>query len=151
MVQLDRWEGLGILLARLSVGTLFTLSGSGKLFRPGRRAAMRRQLESAHVPFPRQNALFVSGVEFCFGFLLALGALMPLPCLMLGAVMLVALATTKIPSIKATTPRDWLAEFLFLPEVLYLVILVWLFFSGPGWLSVDHLIRPWNLYTATAR
>jgi hypothetical protein len=29
---------------------------------------------------------------------------------------------------------------LYLPEVLYLVILFWLFLSGPGWLSVDHLI-----------
>jgi hypothetical protein len=36
--------------------------------------------------------------------------------------------------------RFWLAESLYLPEVLYLVILIWLFFSGPGWLSVDHLI-----------
>jgi len=29
---------------------------------------------------------------------------------------------------------------LYLPEVLYLLILIWLFFSGPGWLSVDHLV-----------
>ncbi|HEY5991870.1 MAG TPA: hypothetical protein VIU10_04765 [Candidatus Udaeobacter sp.] len=35
---------------------------------------------------------------------------------------------------------NWLAEFLYLPEVLYLVILLWLFFSGAGWVSIDHLI-----------
>jgi hypothetical protein len=35
---------------------------------------------------------------------------------------------------------DWLGEFLYFPEVLYLVMLVWLFFSGPGWASVDHLV-----------
>jgi len=26
--------------------------------------------------------------------------------------------------------------------VLLLVILLWLFFSGPGWFSIDHLIGP---------
>ena len=37
-------------------------------------------------------------------------------------------------------PLSWLSEFLYLPEVLYLVILIWLFLSGLGWLSVDRLI-----------
>ena len=54
--------------------------------------------------------------------------------------MIVAIATTAIRNIKATSLLGWLSEFLYLPEVLCLVILIWLFFSGPGWLSVDHLI-----------
>jgi hypothetical protein len=54
--------------------------------------------------------------------------------------MIVAIATTAIRNVKASSPTDWLAAFLYLPEPLYLVILIWLFFSGPGWLSVDHLI-----------
>ena len=128
-----------MLLARLSVGSLFVLSGSGKLFRADRRSAMRKALAEAHVPYPDLNALFVSGVEFCFGTLLVLGAFTPIACVMLGAVMLVAIVTTKIKGIKAAAPLEWLSEFLYLPEVLYLVILVWLFFSGPGRLSVDHL------------
>jgi putative oxidoreductase len=59
---------------------------------------------------------------------------------MLGGLMIVAIATTAVRTIKALSPLDWLSEFLYLPEVLYLVILVWLFFSGPGWFSVDHSI-----------
>jgi uncharacterized membrane protein YphA (DoxX/SURF4 family) len=51
-----------------------------------------------------------------------------------------AIATTAIRNLKASCALGWLAEFLYLPEVLYLVILIWLFFSGPGSLSVDHLI-----------
>jgi len=51
-----------------------------------------------------------------------------------------AVATTAVRSIKATSLLGWLSEFLYLPEVLYLVILLWLFLSGPGWFSVDHLI-----------
>ena len=34
----------------------------------------------------------------------------------------------------------WLDDFLYLPEVLYTLILVWLIFSGPGRYSVDGLI-----------
>ena len=54
--------------------------------------------------------------------------------------MIVAIATTAIPNIKATSSLGWLAEFLYLPEVLLLVILMWLFLSGPGRFSVDHVI-----------
>ena len=59
---------------------------------------------------------------------------------MLGCVMIVAIATTAIRNIKAPSPLAWLSEFLYLPEVLSLVILLWLFLSGPGWFSISHLI-----------
>ena len=135
------WEWLGILLARLAVGLLFFLSGRGKLFVPERREQMRQTLIEAHVPFPEFNAVFVSAVEFVCGFLLILGALTPLACALLAFVMLMAIATIAIRNIKATCPVGWLSEFLYLPEVLYLVVLLWLFFSGPGWLSIDHLFQ----------
>ncbi|HEU5246971.1 MAG TPA: DoxX family protein [Candidatus Udaeobacter sp.] len=129
-----------MLLARLVVGSLFVLSGRGKLFVPERREQMRRTLVKAHVPFREFNAVFVSTVEFVCGLLLVLGALTPLTCAMLGCVMIMAIATTAIRNIKAASLLGWLSEFLYLPEVLCLVILVWLLFSGPGWLSIDHLI-----------
>ena len=138
--ELHSWEWLGILLARLAVGLLFFLSGRGKLFVPERREQMRQTLIEAHVPFPEFNAVFVSAVEFVCGVLLVLGALTPLACALLVFVMLMAIATIAIRNIKATSPLGWLSEFLYLPEVLLLVILLWLFFSGPGWFSIDHLI-----------
>jgi putative oxidoreductase len=138
--ELHSWEWIGIVLARVAVGLLFFLSGRGKLFVPERRRQMRRTLIEAHVPFPDFNTLFVSTVEFVCGFLLVIGALMPLACALLAFMMIVAIATNAIPNIKASCPVAWLAEFLYLPEPLYLVILIWLFFSGPGWLSVDHLV-----------
>ncbi len=94
----------------------------------------------AHVPFPEFNAVFVSIVEFVCGALLILGALTPLARVMLSGVMIVAIATTAIRSIKATSPLGWLSEFLYLPELLYLVILFLLFLSGPCWFSVGRLI-----------
>jgi putative oxidoreductase len=139
--ELRSWEWLGILLARLAVGLLFFLSGRSKLFIPQRREQMRQQLIEGHVPFPEFSAVFVSTVEFVCGLLLVLGALTPLASALLACVMIAALATTAIRNIKASSPLNSLAEFLYLPEVLYLVILVWLFFSGPGWFSVDHMIE----------
>src|SRR5881396_3308213 len=140
--ELHSWEWLAILLARLAVGWLFFLSGRGKLFVPDRREQMRQTLIEAHVPFPDLNALFVSTVEFVCGLLLVLGAVTPLACALLTWVMVVAIATTATHNIKASSPTEWLAAFLYLPEPLYLVILIWLFFSGPGWLSVDNLLLP---------
>ena len=130
-------------MARIAVGLLFFLSGRGKLFVPERREQMRQTLIDAHVPFPEFNAVFVSMVEFVCGLLLVLGALTPLACAMLGSVMIMAIATTALRNIKASSSLNWLSEFLYLPEVLYFIILLWLFFSGPGWLSVDHWIFKW--------
>jgi putative oxidoreductase len=140
LTELRAWQWLGILLARVAVGLLFFRSGRGKLSVPERRQQMRETLVAARIPFPNFNAVFVPSVEFVFGFLLVLGALTPIACAMLGCVMIVALATTAIRNIKAPPLLGWLSEILYLPEVLYLVILVWIFLSGPGWLSVDHLI-----------
>lgn len=57
--ELHSWQWLGILLARLAVGSLFFLSGRGKLFVPERREQMRQTLVEADVPFPFQHS-------FCF-------------------------------------------------------------------------------------
>jgi putative oxidoreductase len=140
LTGLPEWQWLGPLIARLAVGLLFFLSGRGKLFVPKRREQMRETLVAAGIPFASLNVLFVSIVEFAGGLLLILGALTPLACVMLGGVMVVAIATSVIKSIKAPPILDWLSEFLYLPEVLYLVVLFWLFVSGPGWLSIDHLV-----------
>ncbi len=140
LTELHAWQWLWILVARVAVGLLFFLSGRGKLFVPERREMMRETLVAARIPFPAFNAVFVSTVEFVFGLLLILGALTPITCVMLSCVTIVAIATTAIKNIKAPSVLGWLSEFLYLPEVLYLGILFWLFLSGPAWFSVDHLI-----------
>jgi putative oxidoreductase len=137
--ELHSLEWVGILVTRVAVGLLFFLSGRAKLFVRERREQMRQTLIEAHVPFPKFNAVFVSTVEFVCGLLLVLGAVTPLASALLAVLMIVAIGTIAIRNVKASSPAEWLAVFLYLPEVLYLVILIWLFFSGPGWLSIDHL------------
>ena len=132
LTALHPYEWIGILLARLAVGSLFFLSGHAKLFIAERREEMRQTLIEAHVPFPDLNAIFVSTVEFVCGFLLVIGALTPLASVTLSCVMNMPIATSAIRSIKAWSPLVWLAEFLYLPEVLYLLILIWLFVRRTG-------------------
>lgn len=141
---LQPYEWIGILIARVSVGTLFALSGGGKLFVPSRRDEMLRTLRDVGIPAPGMNAVLVSSVELLFGLLLVIGLLTPLCCLMLSGVMVGALVTSVLPRIKAPSLASWLGSVLYLPEVLYLVILVWLFLSGPGWFSVDYLMWSWR-------
>src|SRR4029453_18103280 len=62
-VELPAWTWVGILLARLAVGSAFFLSGRGKLFVNERGEQMRQTLREAHIPFPELNAVFVSTID----------------------------------------------------------------------------------------
>jgi uncharacterized membrane protein YphA (DoxX/SURF4 family) len=98
--ELHAWQWLGILVARLAVGLLFFLSGRGKLFVAERRKQMRETLVAANIPFPGFNAVFVSTVEFVFDFLLIVCALTPIACVLLGCVMIVAIARLPFETLK---------------------------------------------------
>jgi putative oxidoreductase len=55
--------------------------------------------------------------------------------------MIVAITTVQLATItKALSFIDWLDDFLYLPEVMYIIIFLWLISSGPGGLSIDHWI-----------
>jgi putative oxidoreductase len=100
---------------------------------------MQQTMIHSHIPFPHVSALFVSSVEFACGGALVLGLLTPLCAVLLAGDMIVAVLTNRIGSIH-TSGLAWLDDFLYLPEVLYVLILFWLLFAGPGPYSVDALI-----------
>jgi len=133
-------EWMPITVARVLIGIFFCKSGGTKLLVPAQFSLMEHTLAQSHIPFPRANAVFVSLVEFACGVGLALGLLTPLCALALVMTMIVAIATNRIQSIHERGALAWLDDFLYLPEVLYVIILVWLIFSGPGRYSIDGLI-----------
>lgn len=133
-------EWIPITAVRALTGIFFCISGATKLFVPSQFSTMEQTLAESHIPFPHANALFVSLVEFACGAGLLLGLLTPLCALLLVLDMLVAVATNRIYSIHASDAVAWVDDFLYLPEVLYVMILVWLIFSGPGHYSIDGLI-----------
>jgi putative oxidoreductase len=135
-------EWMPVTAARLLIGIFFCISGGTKLFVKAQFDVLEKTMVQIRVPFPHLTALFVATVEFVCGAGLALGLLSPLCAAMLTVDMIVAIATTSIHSIQATGFLAWLDDFLYLPEVLYTIILIWLIFSGPGRYSVDGLIAP---------
>ena len=132
-------EQYAILLVRVSIGLFFAISGANKLFVAGGTKPVYETLVAAKVPFPREMAYFVSGVEFVCGSLAAVGFLSTPACLALLIDMTVAVLTGAVSTLpKGLSPLSWLDDFLYLPEVLYVLFFVWLVCSGPGRFSVDY-------------
>jgi len=132
-------EQYAILLVRVSIGLFFAISGANKLFVAGGTRPVYETLVKAKVPFPREMAYFVSGVEFVCGSLVAIGFLCSPACLALSIDMIVATLTSAVSTLpKGLSTLNWLDDFLYLPEVLYVLFFLWLLCSGPGKYSVDH-------------
>jgi putative oxidoreductase len=132
-------EQYAILLVRVSLGLFFAISGANKLFVAGSSQTMYETLVKAKVPFPHLMTHFVSGVEFVGGSLLAVGFLSSPACVALLIDMTVAILTNTLSTMpKGLSPLNWLDDFLYLPEVLYVLFFIWLICSGPGRFSVDY-------------
>jgi putative oxidoreductase len=149
LARLHAAEWIPVTTARVLTGVFFCISGGAKLLVPSRFSEMQQTLIQSHIPFPHAGAVFVSLVEFACGGGLVLGLLTPLCAAMLMGDMLVAILTNRIGSIHASGFLAWLDDFLYLPEVLYVLILFWLLFSGPGPYSVDALMARWRLWPAS--
>lgn len=135
------WEQFSIVIARVSLGIFFAISGGNKLFVAARTRQMYETLAGARIPFPHFMTYFVSSVEFVGGCLLVMGFLSSLCCAALIVQMVVAITTVQLATIPARLSfLDWLDDFLYLPETMYIIILLWLICSGPGRLSVDDQI-----------
>ena len=132
-------EQYAILLVRVSLGLFFAISGANKLFVAGSTQTMYETLVEAKVPVPHLMAYFVSGVEFVGGSLLTVGFLSSSVSLALLVDMLVATLTTKLSVMpKGLSPISWLDDFLYIPEVLYVLFFILLICLGPGKFSIDY-------------
>ena len=131
-------EQFAILLVRISIGLFFAISGANKLFSAGGIKPVYDTLVAAKIPFPRQTAYFVAGVEFVCGSLLTVGFLSSPASVALMIDMIVAILTNTLATVpKGLSRLNWLDDVLYLPEVLYVLFFIWLICSGPGKFSVD--------------
>jgi putative oxidoreductase len=132
-------EQYAILLVRVAIGLFFAISGGNKLFVAGGTKPVYETLVKAKVPFPRQTAYFVASVEFLGGSLVTVGFLSSPACVALMIDMIVATLTSSLSTLpKGLSPLSWLDDFLYLPEVLYVLFFIWLICSGPGRFSIDY-------------
>ena len=134
------WEWLPILVARFSLGLFFAVSGYNKLFVPEKHADLIQLMADIGMPFPEFTAFFLACVEFYGGLMLMVGLLSSIICIALSIAMVVAIATVEIEHVipKGIGPLDWMSWFLYLPQVMYIILFVWLITTGPGKLSIDH-------------
>ena len=70
---------------------------------------------------------------------MTVGLLSSPACVALLIDMSVAVLTNTLSTMpKGLSPLNWLDDFLYLPEVLYVLFFIWLICSGPGKFSVDR-------------
>src|SRR5208283_3130789 len=101
-------EQYAILLVRVSIGLFFAISGANKLFVAGGTKPVYDTLVKAKVPFPRQTAYFVAGVEFVGGSMVVVGLVSSPACVALMIDMIVATLTNALSSIpKGLSPLSW--------------------------------------------
>lgn len=134
---------LAYLVARIATGMFFVLSGYHKLTNPGRRATFVATLQACSVPFLPAMQWLVPCVEFFGGLGVAFGFLTPLAALGLVAICLVATYTDGVRRVKgwgAIDRADVIDDFLYLPEVLYIVLLALFVTRGAGPVSLDALL-----------
>ena len=124
-------EWMPALLSRLAIGIIFTQSGWGKLQHLDKVVQF---FTSLGIPAPQLQAPFVAGVELVGGALVLIGLFTRVASVPLIGTMVVAILTAKRAEIHA------LGDLLFMPEFLFIVLLLWLIVKGAGSLSVDHVL-----------
>ncbi|WP_205756874.1 DoxX family protein [Solilutibacter silvestris] len=131
MAATTRLDWLAPLLLRLVFGYFWAETGWAKLVN---HAGFAERFANWGVPFPDLSATLSGATDLVGGVLLMLGLMTRLTTLPMIFNMVIALALVVLPSI------SMLDDFVELNEVLYILVLFWLFMAGPGRASLDHLI-----------
>jgi putative oxidoreductase len=126
---------LGTFGIRVATGSFFFLSGANKLFNKGRHAGLVKTLVADHVPAVPFMQWWVPGWEFIGGAMLALGILSAFAASVLSIILLVACCAegrARVASYAPINRADYIDDWLYLPEVIYLLPLATIILAGGG-------------------
>jgi putative oxidoreductase len=129
---------------RIATGVFFATSGFNKLFNNGRHCVLRKTLDEDGVPCVRLFEWVVPGVEFFGGLALVAGLLTPLAASGLLAICLVAMvceARRRVASYRPINKCDVVCDYLYLPEIVYALVLAVIVAFGSGPVGLDAVIR----------
>jgi putative oxidoreductase len=129
--RLTRAQWVPQLLMRLFVGYFFLESGWGKIHSLD---SFTERFTDWGIPAPAFNAALSGWTEFLGGLFIVLGLFTRLVSIPMLINMVVATLLVKLKKVSG------LDDFVELDEPLYALSFLWLFFSGPGWVSLDHLL-----------
>ena len=138
--RLDSMGWLPLLAVRVALGLEFIASGRGKLF--GGLPELIEAFESWGIPLPHIQAPFVATLELVGGICLILGVGTRFFAALLAGTMAVAIFTLLTNEGVTSLPHDTIGDFLYLPEVAFLLMFGWLVFSGAGRVSLDRILAP---------
>ena len=130
--HLKHWDGIPLLLIRLSIGSIFIQTGLGKLMYFDQTVSFFSMLG---IPYPAINAAMASSIELFGGILLVLGLLTRPAAAKLAVVMVVAIVTAQLADVAT------LSDFIRLQEFDYILFFMALLFTGAGRFSLDHVIK----------
>ena len=112
-------------------------TGAAYAFLPDQHQALVTLLTTASVPMPAVVSYLLALIEFGFGAMLIVGFLTPVATAALATLLVVSIVSDRIHDVVVGSWLAWVGSFLYLPEVLYILILSWLFFARTRPWSVD--------------
>lgn len=127
----EKLDWLPGLLSRIAIGFIFVQSGWGKLHNLEKVTDF---FISLGIPAAKLQAPFVAGVELIAGALVLAGLLTRVASVPLIGTMVVAILTAKRSDIHG------LGDLLFMPEFLFIILLLWLIVKGAGVVSLDYVL-----------
>ena len=128
--SLEKLCWLPPLLARISIGSIFIVSGWGKLHNIEKVIGFFTDLG---IPLPELQAHFVAWTELIGGSLILVGLLTRIASVPLIIMMTVAILTAKKSDIHGIT------DLLSLDEFIYIIFFIWFVITGAGKASVDAI------------
>jgi putative oxidoreductase len=131
LALINAQEWVAQLLVRLFVGYFFMETGWGKLHNLD---GFAQRFAGWGIPYPYFNAALSAYTEFIGGWLTIFGFGTRMVSIPMIINMLVAILKVNL---KRVTTLD---DFVELDEPLYALAYLWLLLSGPGWVSVDHVV-----------
>ncbi len=137
------WTDIALTLNRIAVGLFFMISGYHKLFNAQRHRILADELKGLGIHAVGFNHWWVPSVEFAAGAAVAIGLLAPLAALGLLFISLVAIVTSGPQRIKVMHPidkADRIDNWLYLPELLYVFMLILVVSAGAGPYSLDAVV-----------
>lgn len=130
-------------IMRVAVGSFFAFSGYHKLFNPQRKANLLATFKADHIPAPNFNVYWVPFWEMTGGAMVAMGLFAAFAASVLSIICITAClaeAKGRITAYKPIDKADWIDDLLYLPEVLYLIMLLPIVAAGAGPFSIDRFI-----------
>lgn len=138
----DSLGDIALTANRVATGAFFLFSGYHKLFNAMRRKSLVDTLTSAGIPFISVMQWFVPTVEFLGGLAVVFGFLTRIAAFGLIIISLVAAVTDGWKRVKSWLPistADTIDDVLYLPEVLYVLLLLPFLVNGAGPYSFDAI------------